>query len=118
MPLKLLQRRYAMGITPLREALTVLSGTGLIVSDDSGRGFHVATASPADSQTSSSAAADLKPWRCGSPLAPRVTTGAEIMSAALRHDVEHVVGLLDRHIARPPTSCSPITTNGEETNPS
>lgn len=47
LPLKVLQHRYAVGLTPLREALTVLSGSGLVVADG-GRGFRVAPASRAD----------------------------------------------------------------------
>lgn len=48
LPLKVLQHRYAVGLTPLREALTVLSGSGLVVSEGNGRGFRVAPASRAD----------------------------------------------------------------------
>lgn len=47
LPLKVLQHRYAVGLTPLREALTILSGSGLVVTDG-GRGFRVAPASRAD----------------------------------------------------------------------
>lgn len=48
LPLKVLQHRYAVGLTPLREALTLLSGNGLVVSEGNGRGFRVAPASRAD----------------------------------------------------------------------
>ncbi|MGE4080622.1 MAG: FCD domain-containing protein, partial [Reyranella sp.] len=48
LPLKVLQHRYAVGLTPLREALTVLSGSGLVVAEGNGRGFRVAPASRAD----------------------------------------------------------------------
>ena len=48
LPLKVLQHRYAVGLTPLREALTVLSGNGLVIAEENGRGFRVAPASRAD----------------------------------------------------------------------
>jgi DNA-binding GntR family transcriptional regulator len=47
-PLKVLQHRYAVGLTPLREALTLLSGAGLVIAEQNGRGFRVAPASRAD----------------------------------------------------------------------
>ena len=40
LPLKILSYRYDVGLTPLREALTLLSGVGLVVHDR--RGFRVA----------------------------------------------------------------------------
>ncbi len=48
LPLKVLRHRYAVGLTPLREALTVLSGAGLVIAEQNGRGFRVAPASRTD----------------------------------------------------------------------
>ena len=46
LPLKILSYRYDVGLTPLREALTLLSGVGLVVHDR--RGFRVAPVSRAE----------------------------------------------------------------------
>jgi len=46
LPLKILSYRYDVGLTPLREALTLLSGVGLVVHDR--RGFRVAPTSRAE----------------------------------------------------------------------
>lgn len=47
LPLKVLRYRYTVGLTPLREALTLLCGAGLVAQDNR-RGFRVAPASRAD----------------------------------------------------------------------
>jgi DNA-binding GntR family transcriptional regulator len=47
LPLKFLTDSYGVGVTPLREALTLLCGAGLVVQETQ-RGFRVAPASRAD----------------------------------------------------------------------
>ena len=67
LPLKILSYRYDVGLTPLREALTLLSGVGLVVHDR--RGFASPRCRGRSSRMSRHAAGGWKAWRSRSPSA-------------------------------------------------